>query len=57
MLGAYLLCLFLPLEGMRVELNIMEESLPVLEIFIVIIPWDNTRSLLFVPSEATNLGV
>ena len=35
---AHLLCLYLLLEIMRAELTIVNSSLPVIEIFIVLIP-------------------
>ena len=56
-LGAYLLCISLILEGMRLEMTIMYGSSPALELFIVMILWDNQIIILFRLSEAIHFGI
>ena len=56
-LGACLLCIYLLIEVLRAELIIMDRSSPVLELFNVLIPWDNTIIILFGPSEVIHLGI
>ena len=56
-LGAYPLCYYYLLEGLRSKLIIMNRSSPVLELFIVLTPWDNPVIILFGPSEAIQLGI
>ena len=56
-LGACLLCLSLLFEGLRAELTIIDRYLPVIEIFVVMILWENSTIILFGPIEAINIGI
>ena len=50
-LGEFLLCLPLLLEGIQIELIVMDRTLTVLELFIVLVPWYKPIIVLYVPSE------
>ena len=57
LLGAFLLYISLLLESLRAEFTIMDWSLLFIELFIVLISWDNPIIILFGPIEAIHLGI
>ena len=56
-LNTCLFCLYILLGGLRVEWTIIVISSVVLELFIVMILWDNPIILLIGPSDAIHLGI
>ena len=56
-LGACLLCISLPFEGLISELTIVDGALSVLDLFIVMIFWYNKIIIFFRTSEAIHLEI
>ena len=54
---AYLLCLYILLEGLQVELTIMDMFSTVIELFFVMTHWDNPIILLYGTSRTIHLGI
>ena len=55
---AYLLCLYILLEGLQVELTIMDMFSTVIELFFVMTHWDNPIILLYGTSKKSwHLGL